>query len=262
MNEVMYCCLDQSQYIVCYGAESVARLVEHSFQGRGSSGRGYRGNRGYKVFSNGRGRSGSGNRGFWNQRGKGGRGYVNAWRGSRSGYRGSAWHGRGRGRGNLNSGFSYQKKNVFWTEEENNEWSANMMVDDNSTEQQDECHLVKQCPEVGGVCVIGDSFAFRMAKVIDTSIEGKFNLCKGGLTLSQLKENLLSCPNDILKKKSVILFIGMNDVNHVNESDWDGGLYSVARKLESMNVEKLHVCSLPVLPGKLTDKIQYFNQKL
>lgn len=48
----------------------------------------------------------------------------------------------------------------------------------------------------------------------------------------------------------------------VNQSDWDGGLYSLVRKLQSMNVEKLHVCSLPVLPGKLSDKIEYFNQKV
>ncbi|KAK3922316.1 2-oxoglutarate carboxylase small subunit, partial [Frankliniella fusca] len=101
-----------------------------------------------------------------------------------------------------------------------------------------------------------------MCKAVDSSVKGKFNLCRGGLEINDLKRCLCQRKGMNFKDASVLLFIGMNDLLKVSEEDIDGALYSLISKLLNMEVEKLYLCSLPTLPGKINSAIEQFNKKL
>ncbi|KAK3908795.1 Caprin-1 [Frankliniella fusca] len=238
--------MDDSQYVVCYGAKSVIKLVEQSassaFRGR-RSGRNFRGN------FRGMGNSARGN------------GYRGRWNGGRGGFGGrfSSRYQRGsRGAGYFRSQRSRGSRWQSPSTSRINGQTAGGTVD----LVPEGCPLNEEkCPVIDNVSVLGDSFALRLCKAVDESVTGKFVLCEGGLTMNQLKIRLEKCQSDDFKTNQIVVFMGMNDLRMIKSSDFDGELFSLLWKLKVVAGSKpLYLCTLPMLGGNYAEKISYFNE--
>ncbi|KAK3909604.1 rRNA biogenesis protein RRP5 [Frankliniella fusca] len=158
-----------------------------------------------------------------------------------------------------------------WTDVENNMWKHSMEREENTkdecgssstSEKIDDSVHEKQCPQLQNLLVFGDSFALRLCKAVDPSVKGKFNLCQGGMRINDLKHALSNISDLTLNGKGLLLLVGMNDVLKVKQEDLDGEIFSLISKVLKLNVKMLFLCTLPILPGKLNEPIENFNEEI
>ncbi|KAE8751644.1 hypothetical protein FOCC_FOCC001492 [Frankliniella occidentalis] len=221
--------MDNSQYVVCFGADSALKLITH--RGRGVFRGGHRGYRG-RGYGSGRGVLHVNSRGGFN-------------------IRGSACYPRSRGWSDRGNRYA-----VRYVRGGRNMSLKSLEVPD----KQDDVSDIK-CPVIRNVSVIGDSFALRLAKYCDSTVKGKYKLCEGGLTMNQMKLRISECDGSIFTTGSVVMLMGMNDVSKVNVNDYDGEMFSLISKLKSVAPEVVfYICSLPMLLGDASQRISHFNK--
>ncbi|KAK3911653.1 Jacalin-related lectin 20 [Frankliniella fusca] len=273
---------DQSQYVVCFGAESAMNLLQQRggmlYNARRFTGR-------FRGYNRSRAAWRGNHRGNFNWR-------SSAWRSNRgmNGGRGRGRSFRGNSMMHVNSEMSTVLKSCdgsdhseqmlidFQDESSSNhdevmslsatqnkigtEFSSSNITNVNGSANCDETAFgstSSEFPVLNDLIFLGDSFCKRMVKAVEKSDSDDYKLCKGGLRVNELKKSLNSCNRDRFVGKRVVVFMGMNDVMKGDPDNFNGDAFSLLSKLKEYGVASIFLCTLPIIPGQYMQNIQCFN---